>query len=418
MNVGFVATRLAGTDGVSLEAAKMAAILERMGHRGYYCAGELSDCGPEGRCVPELHFAQPAIRAIHDAAFGEEQPEGLDVLIRESAARLRQRIKGFLREYAVDLLVVQNAAAIPMNIPLGVALRDVISETSIPTIAHHHDFYWERERFLGSGVEDILERCFPPDLPSVRHVVINTLAEAELRRRRGLESWVLPNVLDFESGPDRQADRAVELRRSLGLGTGDVSILQPTRIVPRKGIEHAIELVSRLAPSMQPRNLRLLISHQAGDEGTDYLAELRLLARSSKVDLLPVGDRFAECRQEAETGIERFGLQDAYSCADFVTYPSRVEGFGNAFLEAIFYRRPLLVNRYPVYVADIEPCGFDVVSIDGAITAGTVEDVLRLLTDPERRETMTDHNYAVASRYFSYETARRCLVEILASLDA
>lgn len=418
MNVGFVATRLAGTDGVSLEAAKMAAILERMGHRVHYCAGELSDCGREGRCVPELHFAHPAVRAIHDEAFGEERPEGLDALSRESAARLRQRIKGFLRDYAVDLLVVQNAAAIPMNIPLGVALRDVISETSIPTIAHHHDFYWERERFLGSGVEDILERCFPPDLPSVRHVVINTLAEAELRRRRGLKSWVLPNVLDFESGPDRQTDRAVEFRRSLGLGTGDVIILQPTRIIPRKGIEHAIDLVSRLAPSMQPRNLRLLISHQVGDEGTDYLAELRSLARSSNVDLLPVGDRFAECRQEAGSGSGRFGLQDAYSCADFVTYPSRVEGFGNAFLEAVFYRRPLMINRYPVYAADIEPCGFDVVSIDGAITDRTVANVLGLLTDSKRRAEMTDHNYAVASRHFSYETARRRLVEILASFDA
>jgi glycosyltransferase involved in cell wall biosynthesis len=417
VNIGFVATRLAGTDGVSLEAAKLAAILERMGHRVFYCAGELSDCAPEGRCIPELHFAHPAVRAIHDAAFGEERRESLDGLIRESAARLRPRIKGYLRDYAIDLLVVQNAVAIPMNIPLGVALRDVISETSIPAIAHHHDFYWERERFLGSGVEDILERCFPPDLPSVRHVVINTLAKAELHRRRGLESWVVPNVLDFESGPDLQTDRAVELRRSLGLGEDDVIILQPTRIVPRKGIEHAIELVSRLAPSMRPRNLRLLISHQAGDEGMNYLAELRSLARSRNVDLLAAGDRFVACRQEASTGIECFGLQDAYSCANLVTYPSRVEGFGNAFLETVFYRRPLMVNRYPVYVADIEPCGFDVVSINAVITAGTVEDVLRLLNDPKRAAEMTDHNYAVASQHFSYETARRCLEEILGSFD-
>ena len=168
---------------------------------------------------------------------------------------------------------------------------------------------------------------------------------------------------------------------------------------------------------MQPRNLRLLISHRAGDEGTDYLAELRSLARAANVDLSPVGGRFAECRRQAGTANERFGLQDAYSCADFVTYPSRVEGFGNAFLEAVFYHRPLLVNRYPVYVADIEPCGFDVVSIDGAITDPTVANVRRLLTDPKRRAQMTDHNYAVASRHFSYQTARRCLEEILASFD-
>jgi len=35
-----------------------------------------------------------------------------------------------------------------LNIPLGLALTEFIAETCIPTIAHHHDFYWERDRFL------------------------------------------------------------------------------------------------------------------------------------------------------------------------------------------------------------------------------------------------------------------------------
>jgi hypothetical protein len=36
--------------------------------------------------------------------------------------------------------VVENALAIPMNLALGVALPEFIGETSMPTIAHHHDF--------------------------------------------------------------------------------------------------------------------------------------------------------------------------------------------------------------------------------------------------------------------------------------
>ena len=39
-NVGFVSTRLAGTDGVSLEAAKWASIFEKEGLSCFYFAGE------------------------------------------------------------------------------------------------------------------------------------------------------------------------------------------------------------------------------------------------------------------------------------------------------------------------------------------------------------------------------------------
>ena len=45
-NVGFVSTRLAGTDGVSLETAKWADVFKKVGFSSYYFAGEL-DTGPD-----------------------------------------------------------------------------------------------------------------------------------------------------------------------------------------------------------------------------------------------------------------------------------------------------------------------------------------------------------------------------------
>jgi mannosylglucosylglycerate synthase len=58
-------------------------------------------------------------------------------------------------------------------------------------------------------------------------------------------------------------------------------------------------------------------------------------------------------------------LGDVYAAADLVCYPSRYEGFGNALLEAFFYRRPVLVNRYPVYVRDIAPAGVECIELNG-----------------------------------------------------
>jgi len=60
---------------------------------------------------------------------------------------LKIRLQEFIEQFKIDLLVVENALTIPMHIPLGVALTEYIAETLIPTIAHHHDFYWERTRF-------------------------------------------------------------------------------------------------------------------------------------------------------------------------------------------------------------------------------------------------------------------------------
>ena len=83
--------------------------------------------------------------------------------------------------------------------PLGLAMTEVIAETTLPVIAHHHDFAWERERFTLNAVNDYLQAAFPPLLYAMEHVVINSMAQKELARRLGIPSQIIPNVLDFET---------------------------------------------------------------------------------------------------------------------------------------------------------------------------------------------------------------------------
>jgi hypothetical protein len=97
-----------------------------------------------------------------------------------------------------------------------------------------------------------------------------------------------------------------------------------------------------------------------------------------------------------------FTLKDVYSHADFVTFPSLCEGFGNAFLEAIYFKKPLLVNRYPTFVKDIEPKGFDLVVMDGFITPEAIQKTWKVINVPEEREKMVNANYEIASCHFSY----------------
>ncbi len=417
LNVGFLSTRLSGTDGVSLEAAKWAEIFLRMGHSVAYCAGELDPTGPKGMLVGKMHFRHPDVQSIHDDVFVscKSHPQELRARIDRIAQDLRPSIRAFAEEFSIDLLIAENVLAIPMNVPLGMALCEEIAASGLQTIAHHHDFAWERSRFAACAVPEILEACFPPRCAAIRHVVINSLAKRELLARRGEDSIIVPNVLDFERGSDGSRDGGQGLRAALGFEDDDVILLQPTRVVPRKGIELSIELAGRLRLLLHPRPVRLLISHAAGDEGMEYLSSLRNMAAAVGIEITMADDLVRAPTKASESHPTEFGLRDAYACADLVTYPSLIEGFGNAFLEAVYYRKPILVNRYPVYVSDIEPCGFDVIAIDECIESHTVESVATLLGDARRIDQMTDHNYRVASEHFSYAVAAGRLRDLLGS---
>lgn len=409
-HIGFVSTRFAGTDGVSLEAAKWADVLQEAGHHCFWFAGELDKPEQVSELVPEAHFQTDHNQQIMEAVFGHKaRPPAITDAIHEMRYFLRERLHAFIRRFDLDMLIVQNALTIPMQIPLGLALAEVIAETLIPTIAHHHDFYWERVRFALNAVGDYLRMAFPPRLNNIEHVVINSSAQEELAHRKGLSSIIIPNVLDFAHPPNAHLSPSSKLRAGIGLSEDDIMILQPTRVVQRKGIEHAIELVKELG---DPR-CKLVISHAAGDEGLEYAEWLKEDARKMGVDL-----RFLEAPEKDPTHPEHdvfrhLSLWDIYPHADFITYPSLYEGFGNAFLEAIYFKKPLLINRYAIFVKDIEPQGFDLVVMDGYLRRRNVEAVREVLGSHSRREQMVTHNYQVAARRYSYGILRERLGSLM-----
>ncbi|MBW2469973.1 MAG: glycosyltransferase family 4 protein [Deltaproteobacteria bacterium] len=411
-NIGFVSTRFAGTDGVTLEASKWAEVLKRSGHQYFWFAGLLDRSPDRSLLVPEAYFQHEKNRWIDTQIFGKKRRDpAVSDAIFDLKTQLKKQLNEFIRAFDIHLLVAENILTIPMHIPLGIALTEIIAETQIPTIAHHHDFYWERTRFAVNAVGDYLRMAFPPKLPSIEHVVINSAAQEELALRTGISSIIIPNVLDFENPPQINEKQTEAFWQSIGLQKDDVKILQPTRIIQRKGIEHAIQLVEELN---DPR-YKLIISHEAGDEGFEYAEWLTQDARQRGVDLRLVSIHMSDPMNPDVNHKETYSLWDVYPHADLITYPSLYEGFGNAFLEAVYFKKPLLINRYATFVQDIEPKGFDLIAMDGYLTRKTVLTVKAILNTPERRTQMVDTNYEVAARYYSYAVLRRWLNIMLAN---
>ncbi|MCC6906205.1 MAG: glycosyltransferase family 4 protein, partial [Anaerolineae bacterium] len=308
----------------------------------------------------------------------------------------------------IELFVVENALTIPMNIPLGLAITEVIAETGMPTIAHHHDFYWERQRYLVNCVTDYLKACFPPTLPSIQHVVISSWAARQLSLNAGVSATVIPNVMDFDHPPETPDGYLAPMRADLGLSEDELLILQPTRVVQRKGIEHAIELVKRLG-----RPAHLVISHASGDEGGEYEQHVREFARLLDVPATFVSGIISTGRGTTPDGRRIYTLADVYAKADLVTYPSTIEGFGNAFLEAIYYRRPLVVNNYSIYAIDIKPKGFQVIEFDGFVSQRTIDETCKVLDNPPLVERMVEQNYVLGRKHYSHTVLAHQLSALL-----
>jgi glycosyltransferase involved in cell wall biosynthesis len=416
VKIGVVIGRIGGEDGVALETEKWITVLERMGHQVCVLSGALEGDVANVELLPGLAFedAQNEL-AQAQAFFGE--PIAEDELVgrlEKEADELALGIDAWIAKQGIELLISENANALPFHVTMGMAIERVLKQSGLPAISHDHDFAWERgDRYKTpfAGVQAIIERCFPMSLPNVHHCVINRAARTSLVERCGIaESTVVPNVMDFEQPFGLEDDYNADMRQQLGVAKDDILLLQITRIVKRKGIETAIELVDRLA---NPK-IKLVITGSArDDDGAVYIKDLE--AQVNRLDLqkqvLFAGEHFDNQRATQQNGAKVYSLSDAYAHAAACTYFSTYEGFGNAFVEAVVARVPIFVNNYkPVYWPDIGSFGFRTVMIeDSQLTDEAVAEVKRVLDDASVAKAMTDKNFELGDEHFSYQALQRIL---------
>lgn len=162
------------------------------------------------------------------------------------------------------------------------------------------------------------------------------------------------------------------------------------------GIEHAIELVKALD---DPR-CKLVISHEDGDEGCGYSEWVQSMARNRGVDLRLVTQNVISPWGEPADLNGRFSLWAVYAAADLVTFCSFYEGFGNGLLEAVYFKKPVVINRYGIYVNDIEPLGFDFITLDGYLSHDVIRAARDVLNGNGDVATTVRRNYEISRNPF------------------
>ena len=306
------------------------------------------------------------------------------------------------------------------HLSMAVGIKRAFERTAVNAITHDHDFHWERGDRYDSNfnlVNNLIENTFPLRLNNSKHAVINLAAQNLLKEKYGRDSVVVPNVMNFDKPFGRVTKRNKKLRKDIGLKKRDIPLFQITRIVRRKGIETAIDLVHRLN-QLNKSNIKLVITGDHKDDNKrKYTKEL-----INKIFKLKLNDHVIFANQYITSHFGKapkikslYSLSDAYASAVACTYFSTYEGFGNAFVEAVLAKKPIFVNNYkPVFWPDIGSIGFKTVMLeDNKITDEAVEEINEVLHNAKLAKEIADHNFALGKEHFSYNVLKEKLKELL-----
>jgi glycosyltransferase involved in cell wall biosynthesis len=384
-----------------------------MGHKVTLVAGELDQAGI---LIPELHFKWHKVANIHDeVVYGDENYKKIEREIYTIAGIIEGKLREIFRygEKKVDLLIIPNVLSLPMHFPLAVALTRTIREFEITSIARNHDLWWERKRYLKSHMFHFFKKYFPPKLPALHHVVINSIAQKELFKKRGLKSEVIADSFNFDSNINKSDSYSKNWRADFGINKDDIVFLQATRIVPRKRIELSIDLMQQLNT---PKAI-LVISGHEGDEAKGYKAKLIKKANTSGIRFRFIGNR-VNSQRKIFSKKRIYTLWDCYTNSDFVTYPTQVEGFGNQFVEAIFFKKPIILTPYEVYKKDIAPLGFKSINMPNRVTKKVIHDIKDLIKNKEKRDKIVEYNYKLGKKHLSYDATEKKLLKLLKKMKS
>ncbi|MBT3275434.1 MAG: hypothetical protein HN368_19925 [Spirochaetales bacterium] len=204
----------------------------------------------------------------------------------------------------------------------------------------------------------------------------------------------MPDTLDFSMTPWTKDSYNEDLLSHFDVSENDILILQATRIVKRKGIELLLPILEKLNDKKYLKQLIgrklyngktitesskfiLILAGYAEKEAVDYLNDITSNLKSRNIPYRNIQAVIGAEREQRESG-KQYSLFDTYTFADIVSYPSLFEGWGNQFLEAVFAKKPIIAFEYPVFITDIKPCGYEVISLGSTVLHDDQSGFLRL----------------------------------------
>ncbi|HPJ89246.1 MAG TPA: glycosyl transferase family 1 [Thermotogota bacterium] len=463
MKIALAHFRVGETDGVSLEMEKWRHVFEQMGHEVIFISGtkDYGDYYIEELDLHSHRFKNWEYNSYNDFRDYENCEDFKDDILK-TATVIEEKLDDIVLKENIKAIVPNNIFSLGTGLPCAIGFANEIVKRNLISINHNHDFYWERPHMSKPSctfVRDTLDKYYPPIGDNFSQVVINRIAQADLLKRKNVDSTVVPNVFDFQAKEWVRDEFNADLREKLGIGENDIVFLQATRVAARKAIELGIETIGEIKKRKEqlygtlydgrpfgPEDKIFLFMPGLIETDDDYLNFLKKVARDEEVEIIWADRLFAAKRSEdPDTNEKKYSLWDAYVIADMITYPSILEGWGNQYLEGLFAKKPMIIFEYPVFKTDIMPYGFknvslghtfrkrgeeeefvqtdegtikneipnDYVEIDRNRIIKAAEESIDILKDPELYDSIVEKNFEIAREKLSYNALGRTLKKVI-----
>jgi glycosyltransferase involved in cell wall biosynthesis len=295
-----------------------------------------------------------------------------------------------LRETA-DLLagVTADAAILADGLAFGAMPESLLSGVRAPVaVLLHHPLGLE------TGLSEAQSRALLDTerraLRHARHVIVTSKATAATLA--GLGFAPPPPVTVAEPG-------TLPAGRAAGSSGGSCRILCVGAVVPRKAQDVLVEALARLTHL----NWRCTIAGSL-DRDSDFAASL----------IRRIEDAGLAGRINLTGPLDAAALDALYTSADIFALPSRYEGYGMVFAEALARGLPIVAARAGA-VPDVVPpdAGLLVPPDDAAALAGALAG---LIADPALRAKMSDAAWAHGQKLPRWEDTARTIAAVVTGL--
>jgi glycosyltransferase involved in cell wall biosynthesis len=271
-------------------------------------------------------------------------------------------------------------------------------------------------------------------MPNLTHWTINSRNQIALKSK-GRVAKIIHDTMDFTEklNDDEYHKLRSEIRSKTNIANGDIVLFMGARIVPNKQIEIAGQLTAKLQSLKnkltnqslyngekftEKNQITMLIAGRPEAAFVEYQQRLFSYLDSLHISWKYIGDIVRPVRSEIEGYYALY--PDMYTIADFILYPTGWEGFGNQLLEAFAAELPAAVFEYPVFKEDIGPKGVQIVSlgdeiiessnslvqVDDEVINNAAEEMLAILSNPEKYNQISSNNYEIGKKYFGFDVQR------------
>jgi glycosyltransferase involved in cell wall biosynthesis len=325
--------------GVENVVRDQAAMLQRAGHEVRVLTGAGLDLGEEYEFVlmPELAPDFELNKAVRDVLQRGQSDQNFSKYRSVLVEALRAALSD------VDITFVHNIFTLHFNLACTRALLDLAPKHKM--VAWTHDLTATNSDYALPNPTQPPWNLMRTSSPDVTYVATSELRATELKAQ--LKPKVSPQVIPNMVDPARLFGLTPELRESLvslAIPWRDFVFLLPAKIMLRKNIDFAIEIVKKLRAG--GRNPLLLITG-AKDLNSPASEHYGVFLRQSlpaelKAHVVFVTDFFA---------VQDEMVRDLYLLSDCLLFPSKQEGFGLPIVEAAMHRLPIWCQGIPAFRA-------------------------------------------------------------------